>query len=73
MGEEKLIAVAGYGPGISAAVARKFGRQGFKVALISRTKAKLEAAASGKMTSYRWAALQENGNSPILVAKSNCH
>ena len=32
----KTVIVAGYGPGISAAVARRFGREGFSVALVSR-------------------------------------
>ncbi|HVU49750.1 MAG TPA: SDR family NAD(P)-dependent oxidoreductase [Polyangia bacterium] len=39
----KTILVAGYGPGISAAVAEKFGAEGFQVALVGRTAQKLEA------------------------------
>eukprot|EP00195_Chlamydomonas_chlamydogama_P011465 CAMPEP_0202905286 /NCGR_PEP_ID=MMETSP1392-20130828/33433_1 /ASSEMBLY_ACC=CAM_ASM_000868 /TAXON_ID=225041 /ORGANISM="Chlamydomonas chlamydogama, Strain SAG 11-48b" /LENGTH=231 /DNA_ID=CAMNT_0049593311 /DNA_START=97 /DNA_END=792 /DNA_ORIENTATION=- len=38
----KVIAVAGYGPGISHGVARAFGKNGFKVALLARNAAKLE-------------------------------
>ena len=38
------IIVCGYGPGISSAVAAKFGSAGFRVALVARTKAKLDAA-----------------------------
>lgn len=38
----KTIIVAGYGPGVSAAVAEKFGAEGFRVALVGRTAEKLE-------------------------------
>lgn len=39
----KTILVAGYGPGISAAVAEKFGAEGFSVALVARNAEKLAA------------------------------
>ena len=39
----KTIVVAGYGPGISAAVAEKFGAEGFRVALVGRSAEKLAA------------------------------
>ena len=39
----KTIIVAGYGPGISTAVAEKFGAEGFQVALVGRNAAKLAA------------------------------
>jgi NADP-dependent 3-hydroxy acid dehydrogenase YdfG len=39
----KTILVAGYGPGISAAVAEKFGAKGFQVALVGRSADKLAA------------------------------
>ncbi|KIZ00459.1 hypothetical protein MNEG_7506, partial [Monoraphidium neglectum] len=39
----KTLIVAGFGPGISTSVARNFGSQGYSVALLSRTAAKLEA------------------------------
>jgi NADP-dependent 3-hydroxy acid dehydrogenase YdfG len=42
----KTIVVCGHGPGISDAVARRFGREGFSVALVARSRDKLEAAAS---------------------------
>jgi NAD(P)-dependent dehydrogenase (short-subunit alcohol dehydrogenase family) len=42
----KTIMIAGYGPGISAAVAERFGREGFDVALVARNKSKLDAAVS---------------------------
>lgn len=41
----KVCAVLGYGPGIGAAVARRWTEGGFAVALVSRTKDKLDAAA----------------------------
>ena len=37
------IAIVGAGPGVGYAVAEKFGREGFKVALLARTPAKTEA------------------------------
>ncbi|KAJ3107031.1 hypothetical protein HDU97_005000 [Phlyctochytrium planicorne] len=41
---EKVIVVAGYGPGVSNAVAEKFGALGYKVALLARTQSKLDEA-----------------------------
>jgi NADP-dependent 3-hydroxy acid dehydrogenase YdfG len=41
----KTIVIAGHGPGISDAVARQFGGEGFAVALAARSADKLEAAA----------------------------
>lgn len=41
-----VIAIVGAGPGLGAAVARKFGREGFSVALISRDQSKLDALAA---------------------------
>jgi NADP-dependent 3-hydroxy acid dehydrogenase YdfG len=40
------IAIVGAGPGVGAAVARRFGREGFAVALISRTQAHLDVLAA---------------------------
>lgn len=42
----RTIVVCGYGPGISDGVARKFGAEGFRVALVARSKDKVERAAS---------------------------
>lgn len=42
----KTILVCGHGPGISDAVARKFGAEGFSVALAARSADKLSAAAA---------------------------
>jgi len=41
---QKTIIVCGYGPGISDAVANKFGGEGFQVALVARNAEKLEKA-----------------------------
>jgi NADP-dependent 3-hydroxy acid dehydrogenase YdfG len=38
-----VIAIIGAGPGLGSAVARRFGREGFSIALISRTQSKLDA------------------------------
>ncbi|GAB3815925.1 SDR family NAD(P)-dependent oxidoreductase [Tessaracoccus terricola] len=40
------LAIVGAGPGLGAAVARRFGREGFAVALISRDQSKLDALAA---------------------------
>ena len=40
------IAIVGAGPGLGAAVARRFGAEGFSVALVSRDQAKLDALAA---------------------------
>jgi NAD(P)-dependent dehydrogenase (short-subunit alcohol dehydrogenase family) len=39
----KIIVVCGFGPGISTAVAEKFGKQGFSVALVARNEERLRA------------------------------
>lgn len=41
-----VIAIVGAGPGLGAAVARRFGREGFSIALISRNQSKLDAMAA---------------------------
>ena len=41
-----VIAIIGAGPGLGAAVARRFGREGFAVALIARDQSKLDALAA---------------------------
>lgn len=41
-----VIAIVGAGPGLGAAVARRFGREGHAIALISRDQAKLDALAA---------------------------
>lgn len=41
-----VIAIIGAGPGLGAAVARRFGREGFSIALIARNPSKLDAMAA---------------------------
>jgi NADP-dependent 3-hydroxy acid dehydrogenase YdfG len=45
-----VIAIIGAGPGLGAAVARRFGREGFSVALVSRDQSKLDALAADLTT-----------------------
>ncbi|KAJ3141462.1 hypothetical protein HK100_006472 [Physocladia obscura] len=48
-----IIVIAGYGPGISASVARKFASLGYtKIALLSRTQTKLDTAAAELVATY---------------------
>ena len=42
----KVIAIIGAGTGISASIALKFGKEGFSVALLSRTPKKLKEIVS---------------------------
>jgi len=42
MNEMKLMTIIGAGPGISQGVARKFGKEGFKIALVARSEDKLK-------------------------------
>jgi NAD(P)-dependent dehydrogenase (short-subunit alcohol dehydrogenase family) len=42
----KTIVVCGYGPGISSAVAERFGREGFRVALVGRNVQRLAAGVA---------------------------
>lgn len=41
-----LLLVVGYGPGVSHATAERFGREGYAVALIGRTRGRVEDGAS---------------------------
>lgn len=41
------IAIVGAGPGLGAAVARRFGREGFRIALVSRRQDNVDALAAG--------------------------
>lgn len=43
MSKTKTIAVFGVGPGMGRAVARRFGREGFQVALVARNQTRLDA------------------------------
>jgi NADP-dependent 3-hydroxy acid dehydrogenase YdfG len=43
---KRTILIAGYGPGISEAVARKFGAEGFRVALVARNRDRVTEGAA---------------------------
>ncbi|MGI5460825.1 SDR family NAD(P)-dependent oxidoreductase [Streptomyces sp. CA-249302] len=69
----KVIAVFGAGTGLGLAVARRFGREGFRVALVARRKERLdtlvaELAAEGIETAGFPADLQQPAEIPALVA-----
>jgi len=55
-----VIAIIGAGPGLGAAVARRFGREGFSIALVSRNQTKLDTLAvelqAGGLTARAYAA-----------------
>lgn len=48
MADSKVAVIAGYGSGISAAVAKRFGAEGYKLALLARTQSRLDEAVAGK-------------------------
>lgn len=50
MSDSKVALIAGYGIGISAGVAKKFGAEGYKVALLARTQSRLDEASAGEYT-----------------------
>ena len=68
----KTIAVFGAGPGLGFSVARRFGREGYRVALVARTKTRLDAfadeLAAGGVEAVGYAAdLGERDALPALV------
>jgi len=64
----KTILVAGYGPGISAGVAEKFGAEGFQVALVGRSADKLAAGVKAlESKGVKAAAFTANLGDPASV------
>jgi short-subunit dehydrogenase len=65
----KLVTIVGMGPGVSAAVARRFGREGFKVAAIARRadalKEQTDALAGVGVTAYAYTA---DASEPVSLA-----
>lgn len=58
--DNNVVVVVGAGPGVGASVARRFGREGFGVALIARSPAALErlgAELEGEGVTTRWTAV----------------
>ncbi|MEV4422046.1 SDR family NAD(P)-dependent oxidoreductase [Patulibacter sp. NPDC049589] len=69
----KTIAIFGAGPGLGTSVARRFGREGYRVALVGRRPEPLEAlvvtlAAEGVEAAAFPADLRDLGSIPALVA-----
>jgi NAD(P)-dependent dehydrogenase (short-subunit alcohol dehydrogenase family) len=50
----KTVVVCGYGPGISNAVAERFGAEGFAVALAGRNAARVAAGAKARGAEKLW-------------------
>jgi NADP-dependent 3-hydroxy acid dehydrogenase YdfG len=69
----KTIAVFGAGPGMGRSVARRFGREGYRVALVARTKSRLDAlveelAGDGIEATGHAADLGDRDSLPALVS-----
>ena len=66
----KTIIVGGYGPGISSAVAERFGNEGFTVALVARNEAKLLAGVQQlKAKGITAGAFPADLSDPAAIAK----
>src|ERR1700759_776609 len=64
----KTIIVVGFGPGISTGVAEKFGAEGFNVALVGRTKDRLDAGVAAlKAKRVNAAAFPANASDPAAI------
>jgi len=64
----KTILVVGFGPGISTAVAEKFGAAGFSVALVARNEEKLAAGVKAlKAKGIHAAAFAADANDPAAI------
>jgi NAD(P)-dependent dehydrogenase (short-subunit alcohol dehydrogenase family) len=64
----KTIVVVGYGPGISSAVAERFGQAGFSVALVARNRDRLEAGVSAlKKKGIAAAAFPADAGDPAAI------
>src|SRR5260221_13435384 len=64
----KNIVVVGFGPGISTAVAQKFGAEGFRVALVARSKDRLVAGAAAlKAKDIGAVAIRADASDPAAI------
>jgi NAD(P)-dependent dehydrogenase (short-subunit alcohol dehydrogenase family) len=64
----KTIFVVGYGPGVSTAMAEKFGAEGFSVALVARSEAKLAAGVEAlRAKGVKAAAFPANAGDPASI------
>ncbi len=67
----KTIVVVGFGPGISAAVAERFGAAGFSVALVARNSERLEAGVSAlKKKGIAAAAFAADAGDPAAIRET---
>jgi NADP-dependent 3-hydroxy acid dehydrogenase YdfG len=65
----KTIVVVGYGPGVSNAVAEKFGAEGFSVALVARSAERLNAGVAAlKAKGVAAAAVSADASDPAAIA-----
>ena len=65
----KTIVVVGYGPGVSNAVAEKFGAEGFAVALVARSQDRIAAGAAAlKAKGIAAAAIAADASDPASIA-----
>lgn len=65
----KTIIVVGFGPGISTGVAEKFGAEGFNVALVGRTKDRLDAGVAAlKAKGVNAAAFVADASDPAAIS-----
>lgn len=65
----KTIVVVGYGPGVSNAVAEKFGAEGFSVALVARSAERLDAGVEAlKAKGVAAAAVPADASDPAAIA-----
>ena len=65
----KSIVVVGFGPGISTAVAEKFGAEGYSVALIARNEARLlEGVKALAAKGVKAAAFPADASDPVSIA-----
>jgi len=68
---KKTIAIVGAGPGLGLSIAKRFGREGFRVALVSRNRAKLEPlVAELKDAGIEAAAFTADVTNPGSIAKA---
>ena len=64
----KIIVVVGFGPGVSSAVAQKFGAEGLSVALIARSEARLTAGVDAlKAKGVTAAAFPADASDPVAI------
>src|SRR5579859_805426 len=66
--KNKLIVIVGFGPGISTAVAEKFGAEGFSVALVARNRERLAAGVEAlKAKGIASAAFPADAGDPVAL------